>query len=173
MREFWVFYALDTGAYNGGWGSGDVGSAALQQVPEGMGMLAVPREAISPDGSVNPGSVRNLACARIDATAEQVRMQYITPGAGQALTYQYKAAEAERYASDASAATPFLTAEAAARGMTVADLAAEVSAQVAAWIAIGSGIEAARMGGKRAVAEAQTIGAIAAAANVDWAAVLA
>ncbi|HSK40923.1 MAG TPA: hypothetical protein VK943_14240, partial [Arenibaculum sp.] len=35
--------------------------------------------------------------ARIDVEAEQVRARYITPGAGQAMVYQAKQAEARRY----------------------------------------------------------------------------
>ena len=55
-----------------------------------------------------------------------------------------------------------------ARGMTVADLAAEVAATAAAWTQLGALIEGARMGAKQAVREAASWEAKQAAAVVDW-----
>lgn len=119
-----------------------------------------------------PATVMALA-ARIDAQAELVRQRFLTPGAGQAMTYQRKEAEARAWLADDSVPTPFLSAEAPARGMTVAALAAEVVALADAWVAVGSVIEGLRMGGKAALADATTLGAIVAAAQIDWDAALA
>jgi hypothetical protein len=110
---------------------------------------------------------------RLDADAEATRLQYITPGAGQGMTYQYKVNEALAWTTDNSASTPFLTAEAAARGMSVADLVAEVQGNAAAWTVIGSRIEAARMGAKTAVRAAADTATMIAASEVDWQAVIA
>jgi hypothetical protein len=104
----------------------------------------------------------------VNAAAEATRLLYITPGAGQAMTYTYKADEARAWTADNSASVPFLTAEATARGMTIAALAAEVIGQAGAWISIGSKIEAKRMAAKAALASATTIVELIAASIVDW-----
>lgn len=114
-------------------------------------------------------ALRAAMAARIDAEAEQVRQLFLTPGSGQAMTYAKKEWEARAWAVDNATPTPFLSAEAPARGMTVAVLAAEVLALSDAWVAVGSAIEGVRMGAKTAVAAAPTLGGIIAAATVDWA----
>lgn len=121
---------------------------------------------------VNLNPVRATLLTAIDDAAEATRQQFITPGAGQAMTYLRKEAEAHAYVADSGAPTPFLTAEATARGITVAALAAEVIARAAAWTTIGPKIEAARMGAKEAVKDAANIADMHAAAQVDWAAVV-
>lgn len=121
---------------------------------------------------VNLDPVRNSLMAKIDAEAEDVRGRFITPGAGQAMTYLRKEAEAKAWLADHNAATPFLTAEAASTGTTVALLAADVAARAAAWSVIGPKIEAARLGAKKAVKAATNIGQMHAAATVNWQAVI-
>lgn len=96
-------------------------------------------------------------CAAIDAAAERERLKWITGGAGQAMTYQMKAAEAERLASDADpalAAYPLLSAEIGITADDLAGVGAVVRAQHAAWLMAGAAIEAARLGGKKAVNQA-------------------
>lgn len=110
--------------------------------------------------------------ALIDAAAEATRARFITPGAGQAMTYLRKEAEAAAYLSDAAAPVPFLTAEADATGVAVADLAATVAARAAAWAAIGPRIEAARLAAKQAVSAAANAQAMQQATMVDWVAVV-
>ncbi len=61
-----------------------------------------------------------------------------------------------------------MTVESAARDMTIADLAAEIVAQVDTWTAIGSAIEGARMGAKKAINDATILPGIVAATNVTW-----
>lgn len=121
---------------------------------------------------VNLTPVRDALLAQIDADAEATRMRFITPGAGQAMTYLRKEAEAKAYLAGDPAPTPFLSAEAPARSMTLADLAAEVASRAAAWQGIGPKIEAARLAAKKAVQEATNISDMHQAAVIDWTAAL-
>ncbi|WP_342234661.1 hypothetical protein [Inquilinus sp. OTU3971] len=124
--------------------------------------------------------LRTAARAKIDAEAEALRLRYITPGEGQAMVYQQKAAEAEVVVSlpigeAAKTDFPVLAAEI---GPTVpptenedADLRA--AAQVvlnmrAMWAGIAAAIEALRLTAKNAVAAGGTPAEIEAASNVSW-----
>lgn len=90
--------------------------------------------------------------AQIDAAAEAERGRYITPGSGQAMTYQAKAAEAARFMADAGAGDyPLLAAEVGITGETLTEVAGVVAAAHARWLAIGARIEAARLAAKAAV----------------------
>lgn len=140
-----------------------------------------------PDGVLDPtGGAPNLAIfeahshAVVDADAERVRQQFITPGGGQALEYNEVRAELERYdAVIAASGTPvdsdypFVAADAAARDMTLAASMDEVRAARDAWIVIGAKIRAARLAAKAAVTAATSLPTMAKAAIIDWAAVLA
>lgn len=125
------------------------------------------------DWAIDLAVCRARAVAKVDAEAEGIRCLFLTPGAGQAMTYQRKEAEARAFLADPEATTIFLSAEAPARGMTVAALAAEVAAQADAWAIVGAAIEALRMGAKAQIAAGGTDEIIAAAADVDWSAVTA
>ncbi|MBI0475016.1 hypothetical protein D9601_06530 [Sphingomonas sp. MA1305] len=169
--EYWVLYDLATGADRVR-GSGPIGSAALQSIPPGLGLVLVPAAALlGPE--LDLVVIRSWVATQIDVAAEQLRQRFLTPGSGQAMTYQRKETEARAWQADQAAVTPFLTAEAAARRMTLEALAAEVVAQADAWTSIGSAIEAARMGAKAGLAQTATLGAIVAASAVDWEAVIA
>ena len=121
-----------------------------------------------PDPVAQLAAARAVATAKVDVEAEAARAGFLTPGTGQAMTYTYKADEAKAWSADTSAPTPFLSAEALARGMTIADLVAEVLASIAAWTMIGARIEAARMGAKVAIATAADIDGVEAAMAIDW-----
>lgn len=117
-------------------------------------------------------SIKAELKAGIDVQAEQVRLRYITAGAGQAMTYQRKAEEARACLSDTDpvpADYPMLAAEV---GITAEDLpgvAQIVNAAHEAWIAIGAQIEAARLGAKAAIEAADTVvEARLAAEAVNW-----
>ena len=169
--DYWIVYDEATGSVL--WrGEGSSGVGAYQQVPEGAALVVVPRQVIAKP-EIDMDALRGTMALRIDAEAEAVRQRFLTPGAGQAMTYQRKEAEARAWTADDAAATPFLSAEAAARGMTIADLSAEVTQLADVWTAIGSAIEGKRMGAKAAVASATTLGAIVAAARIDWGAIVA
>lgn len=96
--------------------------------------------------------------AQVDADAERARLGFITPGAGQAMTYQAKTAEALRLQDDANPlaeAYPLLAAEIDITAPTLAEVGATVLAAYQQWLTIGAAIEAARLGAKRAIDEAQ------------------
>lgn len=109
----------------------------------------------------------------IDQAAGRFRKQFITTAPGQEMTYLQKRQEAEAYVAGADPLTvPMLAAEADAMGVSIADLAATVIAKSAEWEQLGAAIEGLRMQAKKAVTEADTIGAKALAAKVDWAVLL-
>lgn len=164
--EHWIIYDLASGEelWRGG---GSVGSAAQQEFAEGMGMVMVPAQVVLAP-AIDLDALRDASAIKIDAEAELIRQRILTPGAGQAMTYQRKEAEARAWSLDNDTTTPFLTAEAGAREMTIADLAAEIIELADAWVAIGAAIEGLRMGAKAAVGRAANLGAIVAAGKVDW-----
>jgi len=164
--EYWIVYDLATGTER--WrGSGVAGAAAGQVLPEGLGIVLVPSAALEGE-TLDLNVLRNTAAASIDAQAEVIRQSILTPGAGQAMTYQRKEAEARAWSINNMTATPFLSAEAGAREMTIADLAAEIIKLADAWVAVGAAIEGLRMGAKAAVGRAPNLGAIVAAGRVNW-----
>lgn len=114
--------------------------------------------------------VKAAARADVNAEAEATRLRYITPGAGQALTYREKAAEAQRFVQTTGAgAYPFLDAMVAAgRAADRAAAASSVLAAEAQWTQIGAAIEQAREAAIVAIAAATTADQVRAAAQVTW-----
>ena len=110
---------------------------------------------------------------RIDIEAENRRLDFITPGDGQAQTYRLKTIEAEAIVAGAvpsKAAHPFVWKEAGALGVTPEIRASQILAMRDAWASVGSDIEAARQGAKAAVTKAKgNQKSMEAAAVVDWA----
>lgn len=109
--------------------------------------------------------------AQVDAAAERERARYITPGAGQAMTYQAKADEARRLAGDPSpgpADYPLLSAEVGITAPDLASVGAVVLAAYQAWQMIGAAIEGARLGAKQAIELAEDEATARAAAEVVW-----
>ncbi len=166
--ENWIVYDLASGEVL--WrGGGSSGSSAMQEVPKGASLIIVPAAALR-------GPVVDLAVigaylmARVDLEAERVRLRFVTGGAGQAMTYTRKEAEARAWVAQPTTPTPFLDAEAEATGATRESVAAVVIAQADAWVQVGSAIEGLRMGAKAGIERATTLGAIVAAATVDWSA---
>lgn len=164
--EFWFVYDRETGKVL--WrGQTPIGGSAVQQIPENASIIVVPQAVFeTPDIDLN--ILRAYLARTIDAEAELIRKSFLTPGEGQAMTYQRKEAEARSWVADNTAATPFLDAEAPARGMTIAELAAEVIQLADAWVVIGSAIEGLRMGAKTTIAASVTLEAVLLAATVDW-----
>ena len=112
-------------------------------------------------------------CQAIDAAAETQRQRWITPGAGQAITYLTKADEARRAVSVGAAAQPadypLIAAEIGITADGLLEVAGAVLAAHQAWLAAGAAIEAARLACKAAVGTAADIAtAEAAAAAVEW-----
>ena len=167
--EYFVIYDVETGNVLIR-GSGPEGTADQQIIDEGHALMIVPRAALM-TGEVDIDVVRNALTARIDAEAELFRQQFITPGAGQAMTYQRKEAEARAWIAAGAPNPvdyPFLAAEAAATGESINQVAANVVSAANLWAQIGSAIEAVRLGAKKQLAMAAGFPALAAASAVDW-----
>jgi hypothetical protein len=94
----------------------------------------------------------------IDQSAGRARARYITVAPGQEATYQAKSAEADAYVAAGrpadTSAYHILTAEAAARGVTVSAVADLVRATRDQWTQLAAAIEGIRIGGKLAVENA-------------------
>jgi len=106
--------------------------------------------------------VREAALRAVDQAAEAARMQFITPGEGQAWTYQRKEREAEAYMSASSpvaADYPVLAACIPGDGSDLATVAQTVLTARDAWLQVGAAIE-----GIRRAAKTQVEAAIDAAA---------
>ncbi|OOO15664.1 hypothetical protein [Agrobacterium pusense] len=122
------------------------------------------QEVLSPHG-VFMASITGLAAlqtamkAVVDARAESERLKYITPGQGQALTYQRKSEEARRAALEDNPRAddfPLLAASLGIEGDSIAQIAELVLTQDAAWASVGSAIERDRLMAKRAIDAATT-----------------
>ncbi|MEP9372627.1 hypothetical protein [Mesorhizobium sp. KR1-2] len=98
----------------------------------------------------------------VDEAAEAERLKYITPGAGQAMTYQRKVEEARRLVALAEAEAqinaaefPMLSATVGLDGDTLDAVARLVIDMDAAWARVGAAIEAVRMATKQAIDAAE------------------
>lgn len=107
---------------------------------------------------------RKLANRRIDNVAENIRLQHITGGAGQAMVYQEKAKQADDYAAAGYPADttnyPMIQAESNATGNNTTEAADGIIAQRDNWLIVGAEIEEARLTGKTGVAAATTVSTI-------------
>jgi hypothetical protein len=128
-------------------------------------------------------TLRAAALARIDAEAEAVRAQFLTPGAGQAMEYLATEAEARAFLAASAGALvatapslngyPFVAAEAAALaavGSVVEPvaLAEQLVAQADAWRAAGADVKELRRAAKMRVAAAATAAELRRATEVRW-----
>ncbi|SDE20774.1 hypothetical protein [Desulfuromonas thiophila] len=117
------------------------------------------------------------ARAAIDQAASDASARHITQGVGQESRYLAKAEEAAAYLRALAEGRtpdlddyPFLQAEATACGRTIDAQARYVADTRVRWMALGAAVEAARMGGKTAVAAAETAEATLAARDTALAA---
>lgn len=111
------------------------------------------------------------AIRKIDRDAETYRLKFITAGDGQQMAYQQKLAEARAAIAVPPAPEveiPHIVAEAALDGVSIAEKAAQIIAMFEQWQLVSAGIEAKRLGAKKAVAAAETAPAIRSAASVNW-----
>lgn len=112
--------------------------------------------------------------AKIDGEAGAIRLQFITDIPGQQGTYLEKEKQALRFlAGGPESDWPMIAGEALARGIPPYEMAEIIVGIAAQWRYLDSKIETARIGAKLAVTNAQTVPEKFAAANVDWAALLA
>ncbi len=122
--------------------------------------------------------VKLALIAKVDIEAEIARSRYITVGAGQALTYQSKLAEAKMLKAENPAMDeefevtgeyPMLEAEIGVTASTITGVAAVILAANGAWSVIGSQIERSRLQAKAAIRAAQSVADAELAAQVTWA----
>lgn len=95
----------------------------------------------------------------VDQAAEIERLKYITPGAGQAMTYQAKVDEVRALAQDLdpdAANYPLLAAEIGITAESLQDVAAAVLGAYRQWQQLGAVIERARLGAKAEIDAATT-----------------
>jgi len=115
-------------------------------------------------------SLKDRLKRAIDEEAERQRLRWITPGAGQAMTYARKVEQAKAVLAAATpqpADFPMLAASIGIDGADLQAVAGTVLAMDAAWEQIGAAIEGARLGGKRAVDLADSVAA-AEAVTIIW-----
>ncbi|WP_294195856.1 hypothetical protein [uncultured Sphingomonas sp.] len=166
--EYWIIYDLATGQpfYPG---SGQPGTAAYQQVPEGFALVVVPAAVMTAAWpALNLDPLRAAMMMEVDNEAELVRRRFITALPGQVGAYLLKANAARRWLADHAASTAMLQPEASARGMTLEALCAEVLQREADWEQAAGPIESIRLAAKDAIVAAPTLGAIVAARQTDW-----
>ncbi len=127
------------------------------------------------DGMEVPTALADLKVqlkTSIDVQAEEARLNYITPGTGQAMTYQQKASEAARFLAATNPVAsdyPLLTAEVGITAADIGGVAQVVSAAYAQWQVIGAAIENVRLGTKATIEAAATEDAANAAFRaVHW-----
>lgn len=103
--------------------------------------------------------------AKVDDDAETVRLRYITPGAGMAMTYQEKKDQAvaviamgetaaNALLNHGAAEFPTLSASVPVEAQTLFAAAQLVMSQYEAWAALSRAIESARLTGKKAIGDA-------------------
>lgn len=108
-------------------------------------------------GALRLAQMRTDASTRVDTAAETARLKYITPGTGQALTYQAKADEIRRYDADTNpvkADYPFLAAEIGITGPSLTAVADVVREAMALWDQKGGEIERTRLKAKADISKA-------------------
>lgn len=125
-----------------------------------------------PPARVELGVVKATYTRAVDELAEAQRLRWITPGEGQALTYQRKVEEAKRAVLEAAPAAgdyPMLAASVGIDGDDVKAVGTLVLAMDAQWAVIGAAIERRRMSAKRDIQSAEDEEAILAImAGITW-----
>lgn len=116
---------------------------------------------LSPPSNPDPISLFDVKAAlkhEVDTNAETERLKYITPGNGQAMTYQQKVTEAQAFKTATYPQTsdyPILSSEVGITAETLDDVANVVLAAFAQWQQIGAMIESIRLGAKRDIDAAE------------------
>lgn len=151
------------------------GDPTIQQLPDGLAIMAVPQEAlIGPD--VDLAVVANSVCAEIDRRAGAFRARFITDVPGQAQTYEKKEAEARRWVEGDEVVNPdrypFMLAESAVRGVPVMQVRDEILATVAQLTPLAAQIEAHRIALKKEAVAATNLAVMGETLAFDWGALL-
>ncbi|MCV9907186.1 hypothetical protein OIV19_06075 [Brucella sp. HL-2] len=117
-------------------------------------------------------ALRQTLKGEVDKAAELERLKYITPGAGQAMTYQQKIAEAQAFKAATNPQPldyPILSSEVGITADTLVEVANIVLAAFGQWQQIGAMIESIRLGAKRDIDVAEHEAAARAVADaIVW-----
>lgn len=142
-----------------------------------LGVLSYPPEHATEIEAADPGDqlapLNELKATRkreIDAEAERQRLRWITPGAGQAMTYARKVEQAKVVlaAQDPQPADyPMLAASIGIDGANLVAVANLVITMDQGWEQLGAAIEATRLSAKRAVEMAETVEDVA-GVEITW-----
>lgn len=157
---------------------------AIDGLYPGCLVLSVPNDTPVEEDQIWPVDLdvlQTAACARIDARAETLCNQVITPGSAQMARYQRKEGQARDYlealqagtlppdAAALAAAYPAVIGEVGITAATPEAVATTIVAMADAWWAYGDAVEASRLAGKRAVmAAGDPAGVAAAEASIVW-----
>lgn len=108
----------------------------------------------------------------VDSLAEVERLKYITPGNGQAMTYQQKVTEAQGFKAATNPQPedfPMLSSEVGITAPTLDEVADIILAAYGQWQLIGAAIEAIRLGAKRDIDAATDEAAAQAVVDaIEW-----
>lgn len=167
----WFVCDRNSGAIVTGGASPTEADAQMRPLAESEQLYVVPDGAVGNAFSSTPDftALKTHLRAAVDAAAGAFRTRFITDVPGQAQTYERKEAEARAWTDGADAAQfPFMSTEAMVRSIPIAQVRAEIMAQVNALTPLAALIEAHRVVAKQAIDAATTLPAIIAAAEVDW-----
>ncbi|APX70547.1 MULTISPECIES: hypothetical protein [unclassified Brucella] len=147
-----IYYTLDGGTV-----------AGYEPLPEGARKITEAQyQALlaNPQGGEIPSlaDIKRQLAKQVDAAAESERLNYITPGNGQAMTYQQKVAEAQAFKvaiNPQPVDYPTLSSEVGITADTLDEIANIVLSAFAQWQQIGGMIEGIRLGAKRDIDAAQ------------------
>lgn len=148
--------------------------AHLQTAPTGQTLVVVPDGSVSNPFSEEPDFtvLKDYLRAKIDKDAGAFRARFITDVPGQSQTYEKKESECRAWTDGDEVANPdkypFMIAEATVRGVPVAQVRAEIFAQVSMLTPLAALIEAHRVAAKTGVSNATTLLSVLQNAEVDW-----
>lgn len=163
----------------GGW---QLASLQYDVAPNRFYVEASPPAPVSLDGFVLRMSrrwqpvplqeARDALLVEVDAAAEARRQAYVTPGAGQAMVYMQKLAQASTFLAAQNPTPtdyPLLNATVGVEGATITDVANLVVQIAGQWTTIAASIEKVRLTAKAAINAAQTVdAALAAFTAIVW-----
>ncbi|NUB05798.1 hypothetical protein FW320_06360 [Azospirillum sp. Vi22] len=126
---------------------------------DALGNVVAEREVIPEPPAAPVVPLADLKAAAVDlinARVGELRGLHITVTVGQSATYLEKQDEAARHAAGDSGPFPYLSAEAAATGSSLNEVAALVGATATAWTAVNAALEGKRRAAVEAVKAAET-----------------
>ena len=170
MSEFAITYDKSTGVQVGTFMCQD-GMSASQEMPPNTEYMAVPSQLCANPCTMS--AVQSYHCNLIDASADAVAAQIVNLSPRRVQTSMAIKEESDLWTPTSTAPTPFLSALAAANGTTVQAEKTLFDANWAAIVPPGALINATAEAAKRKVSAATNLAEIAAAATINWSAVMA